>query len=48
MSSEDLKLIGEKITNIPSDFNLHPTIKKIYEQRRKTVEEGTGIDFGTA
>jgi 2-oxoglutarate dehydrogenase E1 component len=48
VSSEDLKFIGEKITQIPAGFHLHPTIKKIYEQRRKSIEEGSGIDFGTA
>jgi 2-oxoglutarate dehydrogenase E1 component len=48
MNRDELKFIGEKITHIPADFNLHPTIRKIYEQRRKSIEEGTGIDFGTA
>ncbi len=34
--------------NIPSTFNIHPTIKKIYELRKKSIEIGEGIDFGTA
>ena len=27
---------------------MHPIIKKIYDQRRESIENGTGIDFATA
>lgn len=45
---EDLRNIGEKLTEIASNFNINPTIKKIYENRKKLIEIGDGIDFGTA
>ena len=37
-----------KISTLPDTFEFHPMIKKIYEQRVKTIQEGNGIDFGTA
>jgi 2-oxoglutarate dehydrogenase E1 component len=44
---EKLKILGEKISTIPSDFNAHPQIRKIYEQRLQTIKEGKSIDWGT-
>jgi len=29
-------------------LNVHPTVRKIYEQRRDSIESGTLIDFATA
>ena len=29
-------------------MKFHPQIKKIYEQRKKSIEEGKGIDWGNA
>lgn len=43
-----LKELGNKITTLPSDWTFHPTIKKIFEARKKSVEEGKSIDWGTA
>lgn len=40
--------IGRKISTLPDNFEFHPQIKKIYEARLKSVEEGHGIDYGTA
>jgi 2-oxoglutarate dehydrogenase E1 component len=48
VDSSDLKEIGQKLTNIPEGFTLHHTIKKIYDQRRKAFETGTGLDFAMA
>lgn len=31
LSLETLKSIGRKITALPKDLDVHPTIKKIYE-----------------
>jgi 2-oxoglutarate dehydrogenase E1 component len=45
---ETLKSLGEKINTIPSDFVLHPQLKKHYEQRLTAVREGKGIDWATA
>lgn len=43
-----LKQIGEKITILPDDWTFHPTVKRIYETRRKSIQEGKAIDWGTA
>jgi 2-oxoglutarate dehydrogenase E1 component len=40
--------IGKKITKIPDNFNVHKTIKKIFDLRLKTLEEGKQIDWSTA
>ena len=37
---EDLMDIGAKLTTIPADFHIHPTLKKIYDVRRKSIETG--------
>jgi len=43
-----LKKIGERITHIPKNFNVNPTIKKIYDQRRTNIETEGVVDFATA
>jgi len=48
VSIEKIKKIGEKITNIPKDFNLHPTVKKIFENKKKMFLTGKGFDWATA
>jgi 2-oxoglutarate dehydrogenase E1 component len=45
---ERLKEIGRKITTIPKGFTPHKTIARIMANRRKMIEEGTGIDWATA
>jgi 2-oxoglutarate dehydrogenase E1 component len=42
-----LKDLGEKITTLPEDWDFHPQVKKIFEARRKSIQEGKGIDWGT-
>ena len=44
----ELKSIGEKLTDVPSDFNVHRTIGRFLESRRKAIETGEGIDWATA
>jgi len=48
VSVDVIKRIGKKITNIPENFNVHPTIKKIFENKKKMFENGKGFDFATA
>jgi len=48
VSIEKIKKIGKKITYIPEDFNVHPTIRKIFENKKKMFENGTGFDWATA
>ncbi len=48
VSSEKIKKIGEKITSIPKIFNVHPTLKKIFENKKKMFQTGKGFDWATA
>jgi len=48
VSIEKIKKIGEKITLIPKDFNAHPTIRKIFENKKKMFLTGKGFDWSTA
>jgi len=40
--------ISKKINTIPPEANIHKTIRKIIDNRKKSVEEGLGIDWATA
>ncbi len=40
--------IGKKITLIPEDLNLHPTLRKIFENKKKMLLSGKGFDWATA
>tara|TARA_B100000029_G_scaffold159741_1_gene155422 strand:+ start:5392 stop:8295 length:2904 start_codon:yes stop_codon:yes gene_type:complete len=48
VSKDIIKKIGKKITFVPEDFNIHPTIKKIFENKKKMFESGTRFDWATA
>ena len=48
VDSNILLNISNKINEVPSDSNIHKTIKKILETRKKNIEEGFGIDWTTA
>ena len=39
---------GKKISQIPKDFNVHKTLKKIFDQRQKMFSENAPIDWSTA
>ena len=43
-----LKEISEKINVVPKEFNIHKTISKILDNRRKSVLEKKEIDWSTA
>jgi 2-oxoglutarate dehydrogenase E1 component len=43
-----LKHIGHVISSYPNDFNVHPNLARILKARRKTIDEGTNIDWATA
>ena len=45
---DTLREISTKINTIPPEMRLHSQIKKIYESRKKAVENGKGIDWGAA
>ncbi len=40
--------IGKKISSIPENFNVHKTLKKIFEIRMKAIIGGKAIDWSTA
>jgi 2-oxoglutarate dehydrogenase E1 component len=48
INEKKLRELGERITTVPSSFNAHPQIRKIYEQRLNSIKEGKGIDWATA
>jgi len=43
-----LKDIGQKITAVPKGFNVHRTIQRFLDNRRKAIDTGEGIDWATA
>lgn len=45
---ERLKFIGERLTVIPQGFNLHKTLQRFVDARRKMIETGENIDWATA
>jgi len=48
VSLEKIKRIGEKIVKIPDGFSAHPTINKIFENKKKMFLSGKGFDWSTA
>lgn len=42
-----LKHIGTVISSFPDDFTVHKNLKRIVENRGKTIEKGEGIDWAT-
>ena len=40
--------IGRKITEVPAEFNVHKTLRRLLDNRRKMVDTGEGIDWGMA
>lgn len=43
-----VRTIGEEICTIPKEFDVHRTIRKIYDGRLKTIQDDEAIDWGTA
>ena len=48
VASATLRDLGSKICTLPSDLTPHPQIKKIYENRYKSIQEGKNIDWATS
>ena len=48
VSRSVLLSVGEKLTTIPENFQIHPTIKKIIENKKKMFDTGRGFDWSTA
>ena len=45
---DTLREIGRKLTEVPKDFEVHKTIGRFLETRRKMIDSGEGIDWSTA
>ncbi len=43
-----LKQIGERITAAPQGFEIHKTILRFLDNRRKAIDSGEGVDWATA
>ena len=43
-----VRQVGYAITRLPEDFKPHKQIRRVYDQRRKMIETGEGIDWAMA
>tara|TARA_Y100000817_G_scaffold165737_1_gene129557 strand:+ start:1 stop:1428 length:1428 start_codon:yes stop_codon:yes gene_type:complete len=48
VEKNDLISIGKKITEVPKNFNIHKTLSKIFENKRKMFTDKQPIDWSTA
>lgn len=48
LDRERLYDVGNKICNLPEDKKFHRLVRKIFEARNASIQEGVGIDWGTA
>ncbi|HET6936652.1 MAG TPA: 2-oxoglutarate dehydrogenase E1 component [Candidatus Angelobacter sp.] len=48
VAEETLKRIAEKLTSYPENFNIHPKVKKLLEQREKMGQGRMPLDYGMA
>jgi 2-oxoglutarate dehydrogenase E1 component len=42
-----MKEISNKILTLPEDFNLHPTLKRIFKEKKAHIESGQNLDWAT-
>lgn len=47
-SLDKLRELGRAFTVIPQNFNMHRTVQRVVEARRKAIEEGHSIDWALA
>jgi len=48
VSMETLQKIGTSLSTLPDDFNVHRRIKAVYAKRLESIQNGSGVDWGTA
>ncbi|WP_416909207.1 MAG: 2-oxoglutarate dehydrogenase E1 component [Polymorphobacter sp.] len=48
VARSELRAIGQVLTYVPADFNIHPTLKRILKAKADMLETGEGIDWATA
>jgi 2-oxoglutarate dehydrogenase E1 component len=44
---EKLREVGAALTNVPADFNLHRTLRRILDNKKKAIDTGAGLDWAT-
>ena len=45
---ETLRMLGERITHVPDNFKLHPSVQRIVENRRQMAQGKLSLDWGMA
>ncbi|WP_375452473.1 2-oxoglutarate dehydrogenase E1 component [uncultured Devosia sp.] len=45
---DTLAKLGQKLSYVPPDFNVHKTVKRFMDNRLAAIEAGEGIDWATA
>ncbi|WP_027134501.1 2-oxoglutarate dehydrogenase E1 component [Geminicoccus roseus] len=48
VSTDRLRELGLKFTDLPESLNIHPRLKRVIGARRKAIETSSGIDWATA
>jgi 2-oxoglutarate dehydrogenase E1 component len=48
VDERSVRAIGETLTRIPSDLNVHKTLTRILEAKKGMFESGSGFDWATA
>ncbi len=48
VARDELRKVAERMTSAPEDFNVHPKIRKLFEQRRKMAAGEIPVDWGMA
>jgi 2-oxoglutarate dehydrogenase E1 component len=48
VSMDTLKMLGDKITQVPANFKLHPRVEKIIADRRLMIQGKLPLDWGMA
>tara|TARA_B110001450_G_scaffold253439_1_gene276885 strand:- start:657 stop:1283 length:627 start_codon:yes stop_codon:yes gene_type:complete len=48
LDTQRFRDLGSLITELPKDAEFHRLVKKIFEARTKSIEDGKDIDWGTA
>jgi 2-oxoglutarate dehydrogenase E1 component len=43
-----LRELGRAITQIPANFDMHKTVQRVVETRRKAIDDGNGLDWALA
>ena len=48
LDTQRFRDLGSLITELPKDAEFHRLVKKIFEARTKSIQDGKDIDWGTA